>query len=247
MSETLPAVQPKHQDPVLAIIDMAARDPTVDVAKMQQLLDMRERVMAREAKIAYSVAMRAAQSEMQPVVRDAENKATSSRYARLETIDKVIRPVYTRHGFSLSFNAPATTKDSVTISCTVMHDSGHSERHELTGALDTTGAKGNSNKTDVHGLGSSVSYFRRYLKVMIFDITLTNEDNDGNGVETVNQDELNKIEDMLIACQINAGSPQMERFYNFAQVSKVQDIRRKDVGKILQALRTELKKLETKR
>jgi hypothetical protein len=43
-----------------------------------------------------------------------------------------------------------------------------------------TGPKGNQNKTATHGFGSTMSYGRRYLICLIFNITLTNEDQDGN-------------------------------------------------------------------
>ena len=50
-------------------------------------------------------------------------------------------------------------------------------------ALDGVGLKGNPNKTAVQASGSTISYGRRYLKLMVFDVVLTNEDNDGNAPE----------------------------------------------------------------
>jgi hypothetical protein len=37
------------------------------------------------------------------VVKDRDNPFTKSRYATLENVNTVIRPVYTQHGFSLSY------------------------------------------------------------------------------------------------------------------------------------------------
>ena len=167
-------------DRFLAIIAEAARDPSVDVEKMQRLLEMKERVDAQRAAVAFAQAMKACQTEMIPVVRDAMNEHTRSRYARLETVDRAIRPIYTRHGFSLSFNSPLTDSSGVTVSCTVFHEAGHSEKYQLSGALDMAGAKGTANKTPIQALGSAVQYLRRYLECMIFNVILTNEDNDGN-------------------------------------------------------------------
>ena len=63
---------PIPADPVLAIIERAARDPTVDVDKMQRLLDMRAGLAREAAERAFNEALAAAQAEMSPV-SDAAN------------------------------------------------------------------------------------------------------------------------------------------------------------------------------
>src|SRR6185312_16869960 len=88
---------------LIQVIERAARDPSIDMDKMERLLAMQERIFARNAEIAFNDAMRAVQAEMPRIQRDANNQQTSSKYARLETINKKITPVYTQHGFSLSF------------------------------------------------------------------------------------------------------------------------------------------------
>ena len=62
---------------------------------------MARQVKADEAKEAFQAAMAQAQAEMPSVVKDRENSHLKSKYAQLEAIDDAIRPVYTRHGFSL--------------------------------------------------------------------------------------------------------------------------------------------------
>jgi hypothetical protein len=62
----------------------------------------------------------------------------------------------------------------------VSHTAGHTEKYQLEAASDTAGPKGTANKTPLHGLASTVSYLRRYLTCMAFNIVLKNDDNDGN-------------------------------------------------------------------
>jgi hypothetical protein len=164
------------------VIADAARDSRVDVDKMERLLAMRAQEMAREARTAYGNSMRAAQEEMRPILRDAQNDFSKARYARLESIDKVIRPIYTKHGFALSFGSKEAKKsDSLAIVCRVSHAQGHHETHELEGPVDSAGSQGKSNKTGIQALGSAATYLRRYLTCMIFNVIMTNEDDDGNG------------------------------------------------------------------
>lgn len=167
-------------DSLLNFVAMAVRDPATDVAKLETLLRMQREIVADEARLAFNRAMSLVQSEMQPVVRDAENSETKSRYARLETIDAVIRPIYSRHGFSLSFNELPAERPGIKIACDVAHSGGHSAAYSLEAVLDVAGPKGGINKTPLHGLGSAVSYLQRYLTRMIFNVVLRNEDNDGN-------------------------------------------------------------------
>lgn len=162
----------------LTMIERLASNPRSDVKKLEALLDMRERTRAGEARLRFNQAMRDCQAEIMPVVRDAENKHTKSKFAKLESIDRAIRPIYTKHGFSLSFNSKALEGGGVRITCTAGHTDGHFEPYELEGELDTKGSQGNANKTSLQGLGSTVSYLRRYLTCMIFNVVIADEDND---------------------------------------------------------------------
>ncbi len=181
----------KHElpqaDATLALIDRAARDPSVDVSKMRELLQMKKDheqdlrdQRAEEARMSYQRDMIEAQSEMEPVARTADNKQTTSKYAKLEHISKVIKPVYSKFGFALSFTSPKPLADgTMLVGVWVMHRDGHKEYHELPGQIETTGFKGNANMTGLQGLGKLISYLRRYLTCMVFDVILYNEDTDG--------------------------------------------------------------------
>lgn len=166
------------QPTILDVIARAASDPTVDVHKMKELLAIQQEVHRTNAEIAFNEAMNACQKELPRVFKAAQNASNKSKFAKLEKVDEAIRPVYTKHGFSLSFGSRAI-EGGVTVTCRVSHTAGHHIDHELSGALDTKGAQGTANKTDIQGLGSSVSYLRRYLTCMIFNVILTDEDNDG--------------------------------------------------------------------
>lgn len=209
---------------LLSVIAAAARDPQVDVAKMQQLLDMRERVMKFEAEREFNAAMRACQEQITAVVRDAKNTHTGSMYARLETVDRTIRPIYTSHGFSLSFNSGAGRKgNGVLVTCAARHITGHTQSYELEGDLDLSGAKGVANKTSIQGLGSTVSYLRRYLTMMIFNVTtIDREDDDHMTHSAVSAQQASNITDMLNAAEITGD--RLKRFLEFAQAESVETI-----------------------
>lgn len=165
---------------LLNFIERASRDDSIDLEKLERLLQMQERLVAEDARKAFNQAMSAAQGQMRAIWRDAANSQTNSRYAKLETIDDKIRPIYTEHGFSLTFGTDAPRDPaSIRIVCTCAHRDGHEQQYELEAPPDMTGARGQVNKTVLHGMGSTITYLRRYLTMMIFNIVLTNEDDDG--------------------------------------------------------------------
>lgn len=205
-SEIIP-VAPERGADLLSIIAQAALDPRVDVEKMRALLEMKERIDDNEAKKLFHSAMIAAQDEMRPVVRNRENTDSHSKYANLEAIDKAMRPIYTKHGFVLSFNSEPGKEGMITMSCDCMHRGGFAKEYKLEAGLDDAGIKGTKNKTSVMAAGSTVSYLRRYLTCMIFNVVLTNEDNDGaNGSRFISQDQIRQISDMILACEMDAAT-----------------------------------------
>ena len=89
---------------LINMIERLARDPTVDIERVRQLMDMRTQIEAKADERAFDAAMAQAQGEMRGVAADRENSSTHSKYASYFALDKAVRPIYAKHGFSLSFN-----------------------------------------------------------------------------------------------------------------------------------------------
>lgn len=177
-ANALPAADAATPARLLELAVQSDADPD----KLRQLMDLQERWEAQQSKRAFFAAMQAVQAEAPRIVRDAENTQTRSMYARLESINKRLTPVYTRHGFSLSFGTADSPLDGyVRTVCDVMHSGGHERRYHVDLPPDIAGIKGQNNKTLVHAAGSTLSYARRYLTLLIFNVALAGEDDDGNG------------------------------------------------------------------
>src|SRR6266436_2800511 len=65
---------------ILQVIERAARDSSVDVERMERLLSMHERMLAKQSESAFNEAMIAAQSAIRRIAADAENLQTKSQY-----------------------------------------------------------------------------------------------------------------------------------------------------------------------
>ena len=166
---------------ILAVIDRAAKDPAVDVDKMERLLALSERIHERQAKALYDQALNVAQGEMRPISKDCHNPQTRSRYASYEAIDGAIRPIYTRHGFAMSFGSKASPHpERVIVTCRTSHQGGHCEMQEVEMPADGKGTKGGDVMTKTHAVGSALSYGKRYLANLIWNLSFGDMDDDGN-------------------------------------------------------------------
>ena len=175
-----PPTEPETTD-ILVIVERLSRDPNSSVDKIERLMALWERGQAKRAEQAFNAAMSAAQKAMRTIGADATNPQTRSRYASYEAIDRAIRPVYTGHGFGLSFDTGHDAPpDYVRVLCYVTHVDGHARTYHADMPADGKGAKGGDVMTKTHAVGSAMSYGMRYLLKMIFNVAVGDEDDDGN-------------------------------------------------------------------
>lgn len=187
---------------MVSMIERMAMSPDVDVDKLERLMVMQEKMLDRSAEQEYTRAMVAVQNEIRAVTRDKLNPQTHSRFVSLEAIKKVVVPVYTANGFALSYGeAESTKEDNVRVTCKVMHSGGHSENFFYDCPIDDKGIAGKTNKTPTHGKASAVTYGERYILKLIFNITIQDEDDDGNAasqmVEYITEEMSNILDSKL--------------------------------------------------
>ncbi len=206
---------------LLEVIAKAASDPSVDMDKMERLFVMHERMQARGSEIAFNEALNAAQAEMRPIYTNASNPQTKSRYATFDKLDKALRPIYTKHGFSLSFDEGDSLKpEHVRVICYVSHVAGHTRTYHRDMPADGKGAKGGDVMTKTHAAGAAGSYGARYLLKGIFNVAVGEDDQDGNEhVPSINSEQaaiLNGLADVVGADKI--------AFCRYLKVTSLPDI-----------------------
>ena len=172
---------------LIDVIAQAARDPNVDIDKMERLIAMQERVRGREAETEYYAALAALQPNL-PIIDERggiKDRAGNiqSTYALWEDVNEAIRPVLAEYGFSLTFRV-ARADGEIIVTGVLAHRAGHREDTTITLPTDTSGSK-----NAVQAVGSSTSYGKRYTAFALLNITSTGEDDDGNkaGMKVVHE------------------------------------------------------------
>lgn len=189
---------------IVNMIERVAMNPDADIDKMERLMQMRLDMEDREAERSFNTALVSAQSEMPKIAKKAYNKQTSSQYETLDDVIDQIKPVYNRHGFSVSFNTFVATQDGHDGMIGILsHSGGFSREYKAEIPRSGMGIKGNRMMTETHGFASTTTYGRRYLMKMIWNIS-TGEDTDGNAaVAFINSDQFIELRDLID----NAGTP----------------------------------------
>lgn len=176
-TESLPARRMDIDTQALA--SKALEMGTEGVEALERVLALAERERDYHARCAYDDAMLAVQSEMPRIFKDGHNPDNRSRFPRLENVDRHLRPLYTQHGFRITFSTePCEQPGWITHVGTVTHTGGHVETIRMPLPIDSKGPKGGPTKTEMHGVGSAMSYAQRRITIMAFGAVATGEDDD---------------------------------------------------------------------
>lgn len=190
--QALAPAQPSESSKTLAMVLEAARDPNIDAAKTEQMVNLALRLQDRELEAEFNRALVAAQLELPVITKDGIIKIpanrdkgtperTQGRFARWEDIDRVVRPILARHGLALRFDIGNAEQSAVTVTPILAHTNGYTLRGQaMKLPRDSSGAK-----NEVQGTGSAVQYGKRYSACALLNIVTEGVDDDGNMGEVV--------------------------------------------------------------
>jgi hypothetical protein len=228
---------------VLTMIDRAARDPSVDVTKMQALLDMQERVMRRHAEVEFTEAYSRLSSGLPRIKKNGAleypinkndpdgPKRKIANFARWEDIDAVIRPLLVAEGFSLSFESAQRPGDGGGLLVTghLNHVGGHRQSATIPLPLDSSGGKNN-----LQGYGSTFTYGKRYTATMLLNLIFEGEDDDGKrgGDEFINSVQAAELRQL-----IEDGKVPLDGFLDYMGTRSIDEIQVADFPRAMNALR----------
>jgi len=226
----------------LDIVERLATNPNADVAKIQQILDVQTQILDRNAKQDFNASFVRAQARMDVVIKNA--KSEHGKFADLEAVLEMARPIYTSEGFAVTFYEGFSSvlhplKDGyIRMNADIMHSGGHTKTVTADVPIDDKGPQGKVIKTSTHATGSSFSYGRRYLNCMIWNIA-TGDDDDGN----MGKDKVCISPEMVteIKSQIKGTGTELSKFLKYMKAASVETILLADYGKAIVSLEAKAK------
>jgi hypothetical protein len=165
----------------LRLLRSAALRGEPDSEKVGRILDFEAELAAQEAKSAFDADFSQLQTELPNIEEKGVMLSNFGRkvttYARWEDINRVIKPILSRRGFSLRFKT-GHDGERVMVTCGLHHVAGHVEEATLRLPVEVSGGK-----NAVQAIGSSTSYGKRYTASALLNLTSSGEDDDGAGGE----------------------------------------------------------------
>ena len=229
----------------------AAVDKGMEPDALEKLVALQERIMDREAEQSFNLAMVACQEEIAPVVKSSMNNQTKSRYAKLSVVKEAVSPIALKHGFALMVGtADAPNPNDIRVTLDIRHERGHHQLMHLDLPRDDKGMAGKTNKTALHGVGSTMSYGERYLICTAFNVQQVDQDDDGNrGRAThINETEIGKLRELFTAAGMDKTTPIAEKatrdFLAFMGVDALEEIRGVDYSKATNGLCSKIKRMK---
>lgn len=225
-------VTPSHasdQSHLMNLIAKMASDPAADVPKLERLIKLRNDEIAAQAKRDFDADFVVMKPKLPRVIKLHDNAQTKSKYAKHEDVNQAVDPILAQYGFGTSSNIINQTDTHITMRTDLLHKGGHSESLTLTMPIDDKGMNGTVNKTQPHGISSTIMYLRRVSKCALLDIS-TGDDNDGNKVGDQTLLETEQAADIDLRVR-KFGEKYFTQFLKFMKVDSVQNIRKSDYMK----------------
>lgn len=176
-SDNVPATAQAESSALMTLIERAASDTSYDAAKLEKLLELKERWDANEARKLYMQAVADFKRNPPVVIKDLLNKQYGSKYTSLANMVNTTNESLSAFGLNArwDFNQKG---GMVTVTCILSHSAGHSERVTLSGPPDKSGSK-----NPIQEVKSTLTYLKLATFEGVTGIASRdgNADDDGNG------------------------------------------------------------------
>lgn len=212
----------------LSMIERAAKDPAIDIDKMERLLAMAERMEERNAVQQFNSAFSAMQKDL-PVIVAETVIPNRGKYARFEDVMRQIQPMLTSHGFAVSFNQDADEK-RIKVTCNLHHIGGHSEANTF--AVRLGGRADSDTQADCKASTTAKrNALLQALNIVIRQDVFQDEDeahNEGGEITQQQADELRELCD-----EVNADRKKFLEYAGAAHFEAIPSCRLSELTEIL--------------
>jgi len=193
-----------------------------NVAVIERLTDLYERVQAKDAEKRFAAAFVLLQADM-PNIR--ATKSVPDKYGNLkylyapyEEIMAQVKPLLQKHGFTVTFSTDFDEK-RVIQSCTLQHIDGHSRTNKFAARI----GNGPPGSSDAQGDGAASTYAKRFALCNALNITIET-DSDGRTDaraegEAISEDKVQMLNELLAETKSDR-----VKFLAMAGVARIEDI-----------------------
>jgi hypothetical protein len=216
------AISQKPQaDDMVMMIERVVRDSSVDISRLERLIDLKRSIDVDAKRDAFAAAMSRLQAKLPQIektgrIMEKSGVGVRSTFAKLETLDAQIRPYLAEEGFAFSYDTAPASNGEIRIIGKLSHSQGHFECKQI----DMPIADGAMSKNQQRG--STLTYGIRQLLKMHLNLVMKEEDDDGTGEwnKAISEDQALTIQDL-----VEETGADKDRFLKHFAISELRELR----------------------
>lgn len=215
----MPVSEPNSPVQVLSMISGLVQRENFDIHALEKLIQLQNDAEDRQAKRSFNLHLSEMLGEIPVIAKTGFNDFQKTKFARLEDIVEITRPILYRHGFAITYKQTQemipnakTEQGSIfcmmTVICVLKHRDGHEESNEI--QLPIATIKG---QTPIQAMGMGSSYGRRYTLMQALNIATSGDDTDGYSKNIKEESNKKPLTDSRLTAaieQINLGNITLE-------------------------------------
>ena len=163
------------------------------------ILEQQKWMIQHSEEEAFNATLKRIQKKLKSIPKRGWNPDTKSKFATSEDIDGEIQSLLDDENMTLSFRPAVAERPDEVLIIGLLSLGAYTREYPLNMPADGKGAKGGGVMSRTHATGAAITYGKRYLKNMIFDLRFDEKDDDGNGAGISNDQGYEWIEKIRAA------------------------------------------------
>ena len=184
LQRTNPTVEPQSGNQDLMHLIQRGYEVAIEkgaaIEVVQSILTEMRLQRDREERATFQAALRRIQDNLKEIRKRGRNDDTHSDYVKEIDIDREINQQLQTEGMTLSFEPRVSERPEMVLIVGLLSLGAYTREYPLEMPADGKGPKGGGVMSRTHATGSAITYAKRYLKGMIFNLTYAGKDDDGN-------------------------------------------------------------------
>lgn len=198
MSDLAVQKQMTPMEMIQVAFDAAIRQGSaMDVVNL--ILEQQKWMIQHSEEENFNATLKCIQKKLKTIPKRGWNPDTKSKFATSEDIDNEIQTLLDDENMTLSFRPAVAERPDEVLIVGLLSLGAYTREYPLNMPADGKGAKGGGVMSRTHATGAAITYGKRYLKNMIFDLRFDEVDDDGNGAGVTNDQGVELI-DSIRSC-----------------------------------------------
>lgn len=193
---------------------------------IDRILEQQKWMIQHDEEERFNTTLKRIQKQLKKIPKRGWNESTKSNFALAIDVDDAIQHLLDEEGMTLSFRPAESKRENEVLVIGTLSLGAYSKEYPLPMPADGKGPQGGGVMSRTHATGSAITYGKRYLKDMIFDLRFQDPkyrslEDDGNSAG--NGGVSDALKELIDQIELSATFPDAKEAYGkaFAEARRV--------------------------